>query len=72
MESFSLLDYPDVSMECKGAMVRVIIKHVVKKHNIRANNGNIQSIVGVHIDTNLISDKRSFKIDGQGNSIQSI
>ena len=69
MESFSLLDYPDVSMECKGAMVRVIIKHVVKKHNIRAN---IQSIVGVHIDTNLISDKRSFKIDGQGNSIQSI
>ena len=34
--------------------------------------GNIQSLVCSHIDTNSISDKRSLKIDGQGNSIQGI
>ena len=33
---------------------------------------NIQSLLCSHIDTNVISDKRSFKIDGQGNPIQSI
>ena len=64
MESFSLLDYPDVSMECKGAMVRVIMMDIVWNYHI-----NIWSLVGSHIDINVISDKWSFKIDGQGNSI---